>query len=40
MRYAHSWAGIIRRDDYDMALRLYLAILNRLDAEALATFRI
>jgi putative aminopeptidase FrvX len=39
MRYAHSWAGIIRRDDYDMALKLLLAILSRLDADAVSLFR-
>jgi len=36
MRYAHSWVGIIRRDDYDMALKLWLDILRRLDAATLA----
>jgi endoglucanase len=39
MRYAHSWGGIIRRDDYEATLKLWLAIIERLDAAALAAIR-
>jgi len=39
MRYAHSWGGIIRRDDYEAALKLWLAIMEHLDAAALADIR-
>jgi putative aminopeptidase FrvX len=39
MRYAHSWGGIIRRDDYEAALKLWLAIIEGLDAAALASIR-
>jgi endoglucanase len=32
-RHIHSHAGIIHRDDYDAALRLLLALVQRLDEE-------
>lgn len=39
MRYAHSWAGLLRRADYDQTLQLWLAILRRLDAATAASLR-
>jgi endoglucanase len=39
MRYAHSWAGIIRRDDYQRTLDLWVQVVSRLDSQALASFK-
>lgn len=36
-RHVHSHAGIIRRDDYDLALRLVLALIRKLDREMVAS---
>jgi len=33
-RYIHSHAGIIHRDDYDNAVKLLVAVIKKLDAEA------
>jgi len=35
-RHIHSHAAIIHRDDYDRALRLLVAVVGKLDAEAVA----
>ncbi len=35
-RYIHSHASIIHRDDYDNALRLLIAVIERLDADTVA----
>ncbi|HEC35725.1 MAG TPA: peptidase M28, partial [Anaerolineae bacterium] len=35
-RHIHSHAAIIHRDDYDWALRLLVALMERLDAEIAA----
>lgn len=35
-RHIHSHAAIIHRDDYDRALRLLVAVVEKLDAEAVA----
>lgn len=39
MRYAHSWGGIIRRDDYDRTLELWGQVVDRLDSTVLASLR-
>ncbi|MFW6162198.1 MAG: peptidase M28, partial [Planctomycetota bacterium] len=37
-RYIHSHAGIIHADDYDNAVKLLVAAIQRLDAETVASF--
>jgi len=39
-RYIHSHAGIIHRDDYDNALKLLLAVIRKLDAQAVESLRV
>jgi putative aminopeptidase FrvX len=37
-RHIHSHVGFIHRDDYDMTLRLVIALVEKLDAETVAGF--
>lgn len=36
-RHVHSHTGIIRRDDYDLTLRLLLAVIRKLDHETVGS---
>jgi endoglucanase len=38
VRYAHSHVGILSLDDYDNTLKLLVELLNRFDAETVASF--